>query len=591
MADAGAIPAQRPPDRRRVSLHAVRDGQAVRVSGGDHARRGHRGDRVAARHRRNPRDVWRPVPPAGAVHPPRGLHPRGRDGDRVFPGPRATGLLARAQSGASRHPLLLYLALHLGRRRGAMEPRRQARPVTHPSKPLDRSIVDGPLARAVWMLAWPTMLQNLIAGLQGVVDHALVGHFVGYAGNAAIGVAIQIFIVVIVFVISVFGGMGVLVARFAGANEPEKVNRTVYQAFLAAVALWGLLLAPLGWVLAPSLLGVVNAAPAVQVEALPFLRIMFVGSIGMLRFFMVSGALRAAGDARTPLRLGVLLTAMNIVCNVAFITGLGPLPRLGTAGATTVAGMVVSGIAGYLLLSGRLPVTWHRGMSWRPDWRIIRELFRFGLPTGVQGIAMNIAGVLLLRFIGSLAQSAQAQAAYAVGYTELFSFITWTSVGLMSAAATVGGQNLGAGRPDRAVHGVHVAAGIGLGLAAAIGVLFLTIPHWLLGLFGMTDPVVVGLGVRLLRFLGVSGLLVPVALTYTGGLQGTGDTRSPLYISIVSQIVVPLGLCTLFQATRGLRPADIWTAILLGHITRCALSVLRFRQGKWRGIKVAVEPA
>lgn len=458
-------------------------------------------------------------------------------------------------------------------------------------KPLDRSIVEGPLARAVWMLAWPTMLQNLIAGLQGVVDHALVGHFVGYAGNAAIGVGIQIFIVVIVFVISVFGGMGVLVARFAGANEPDKVNRTVYQAFLAAVALWGLLLAPLGWLLAPSLLRVVNAAPAVQVEALPFLRIMFVGSLGMLLFFMVSGALRAAGDARTPLRLGVLLTVLNIACNVAFITGLGPLPRLGTAGAavgTTVAGLSVSAIAGYLLFSGRLPVTWHRGMSWRPDWGIIRELFRFGLPTGFQGIAMNIAGVLLLRFIGSLPQSAEAQAAYAVGYTELFSFITWTSVGLMSAAATVGGQNLGAGRPERAAHGVRVAAGLGLALAAAIGILFVSIPRALLGLFGMTDPVVVGLGVQLLAFLSVSGLFVTVALTYTGGLQGTGDTRSPLYISIVSQIVVPLGICALFQATRGLRPADIWTAILLGHITRCALSVLRFRQGKWRAIKVEV---
>src|SRR5213080_546107 len=114
------------------------------------------------------------------------------------------------------------------------------------SKPLDRSIVEGPLPRAVWMLAWPTMLQNLIGGLQGMVDHALVGHFVGYAANAAIGVAIQIFIVVIVFVISVFSGMGVLVARFAGANERDKVNRTVYQAFLAAVALWGLLLARWG---------------------------------------------------------------------------------------------------------------------------------------------------------------------------------------------------------------------------------------------------------------------------------------------------------------------------------------------------------
>jgi putative MATE family efflux protein len=438
------------------------------------------------------------------------------------------------------------------------------------------------------------MVQNLIGGLQGVVDHALVGHFVGYAGNAAIGVAIQIFIVVIAFAMSVFSGMGVLVARFAGANDSEKVNRTVYQAFLAAVALWGLLLAPLGWILAPSLLGVVHAAPAVRAEALPFLRIMFVGSLGMLLFFMVSGALRAAGDARTPLRLGSLLTVLNIAFNVAFITGLGPFPRLGTAGAavgTAVAGLGMSSTAVYLLLSGKLSVVWHRGMDWRPDWGVIRALFRFGLPTGVQGIAMNVAGVLLLRFIGSLAQSAQAQAAYAVGYTELFSFITWTSVGLMGAAATVAGQNLGAGRPERAVHGVHVAAGLGVALAAAIGVLFLAFPRALLGLFGMTDPVVVGLGVQLLGFLSVSGLFVTVALTYTGGLQGTGDTRSPLYISIASQVVVPLGLCALLQATRELRPADIWTAILLGHMTRCALSVLRFRQGQWRNIRVEMEPA
>src|SRR5436309_10365592 len=459
------------------------------------------------------------------------------------------------------------------------------------SKPLDRSIVEGPLARAVWMLAWPTMLQNLIGGLQGVVDHALVGHFVGYAGNAAIGVATQIFIVVIVFVMSVFTGMGVLVARFAGANEPEKVNRTVYQAFLAALALWGVVLAPLGWFLAPSLLQVVNAAPAVRAQALPFLRIMFVGSIGMLLFFMVSGALRAAGDARTPLRLGVLLTALNIACNVAFITGLGPLPRLGTAGAavgTTVAGLALSGVAVYLLFSGRLPVQWHRNMDWRPDWGVIRALFRFGLPTGIQGIAMNVAGVLLLRFIGSLPHSAEAQAAYAVGYTELFSFITWTSVGLMGAAATVAGQNLGARRPERSVHGVHVAAGPGLRLAAAIGLLFITIPRTLLGLFGMADPVVVGLGVQLLGFLSVSGLFVTVALTYTGGLQGTGDTRSPLYISIVSQVIVPLGICFVIKRTSQLDPIDIWVAILVGHITRCVLSVLRFRQGKWRSIRVDI---
>jgi len=461
--------------------------------------------------------------------------------------------------------------------------------VARPARPLDRSIVEGPLLGAVWMLAWPTMLQNLISGMQGVVDHALVGHLVGYAGNAAIGVSIQIFIVVMAFVMSVFSGMGVLVSRYAGANNPEMVNRTLYQAFLAAVALWGLALAPLGWILAPTLLNAVHAAPEVQTQALAFLRIMFIGSLGTICFFMVSGALRAAGDARTPLRLGILLTVLNVLCNIGFITGVGPLPRLGTAGAavgTTVAGLIVSGVAFYLLFSGSLPVLWSRTMDWRPDWGIIRQLFRFGLPTGFQGIAMNIAGVLLLRFIGSLPQSAQAQAAYAVSYTELFSFITWTSVGLMGAAATVAGQNLGAGRPERSIQGVHKAAGIGIGVAAVIGLLFLTIPRALLAVFGMTDPAVVAVGTQLLRFLSLSGLFVTVALTYTGGLQGTGDTRSPLFISIASQIVVPLGLCSYWQATRGLHPVDIWIAILCGHITRCALSVLRFRQGKWRGIKV-----
>jgi Na+-driven multidrug efflux pump len=117
------------------------------------------------------------------------------------------------------------------------------------------------------------------------------------------------------------------------------------------------------------------------------------------------------------------------------------------------------------------------------------------------------------------------------------------------------------------------------------------LPHQLLAIFGMKDPVVVEVGVELLRILSVSGLLIATALTYTGGLQGTGDTRGPLYISIVSQVVVPLGLCTVFQAMYGLDAFHIWIAILIGHATRATLSVLRFRQGKWRGIAVDIEPA
>ena len=228
-------------------------------------------------------------------------------------------------------------------------------------------------------------------------------------------------------------------------------------------------------------------------------------------------------------------------------------------------------------------------MNRRPDFAIIRSLFRFGLPTGVQGIAMNIAGVLLLRFIGSLEHSAEAQATYAIGYTELFSLITWTSVGLMGAASTVAGQNLGAGNPARAVAGVRVASQIGLAAAAIVGALFLLIPRYLLAVFGMSDQYVIDIGVQLLRYLSVSGLFVTVALSYTGGLQGTGDTRSPLYISILSQIVIPLSLCSFFQATTGLDPGHIWMAILAGHVSRCGLSIARFKQEKWRHITVDLE--
>jgi len=441
----------------------------------------------------------------------------------------------------------------------------------------------------VWKIAWPTMLQNIIAGLQGFIDHAMVGHFVGFRGNAAIGVSWQIFLVIFVFVSSIFIGMGTMVARFVGANEPEKVNRTVQQAFLTAVALACFVLAPIGYFLAPSLLEFVNADPLVQKEALPYLRIMLVFSVGLLLFFMLGGALRAAGDAKTPLRLGILLTVLNIILNLVFIRGFGIIPSFGTAGAgigTAIASAIVGIVGVYYFFSGNLVIRFDRSMSWKPDFQIIRSLFRFGLPAGVQGVAMNVAGVLMLRFIGSLENSAEAQAAYTVGYSQLFSLVTWSSVGLMGATAAVVGQNLGAGNPERARSAVHKASLVGLTLAFCIGLAFFFVPGRLLSIFGIADPTVLNLGFELLRFLSISGLFVTVALAYTGGLQGSGDTRSPLYISLVSQIIIPVGFCWAAQSTTTLASHHVWLAILFGHFARAALSVARFRQGKWMEIRV-----
>jgi len=468
--------------------------------------------------------------------------------------------------------------------------------VTTPPPPpkqraFDRSIVDGSLQGAVWKLAWPGMLTNIFGGLQGIVDHAMVGHFVGYTGNAAIGVANQIFIVVIVFIMSLFTGMSILVARHVGARDALNADRAVYQAFITAIALSLGVLAPVGYFLAPPLLSFVNATAAVQAEALPYLRISSLFSVGMLLFFMLSGALRSAGDARTPMHLGIGMTLLNVTFNVILIRGLGPIPAFGTAGAaigTVLASSIIGGYGLWKLWHGGWVVAFPKGMGYRPDFTIIRSLFRFGLPTGIQGIAMNVGGVLLLSVIGSLAASAAAQAAYAVSYGQLFSLITWTSVGLMGAAATVVGQNLGAGKPERAEEGVRVAARFAALGASAVGLVFLFLPAQLLAVFGMRDAVTVEIGVQLLRVLSVSGIFIATALAYTGGLQGAGDTKSPLVISIISQVVVPLGICMLIRAVTTLEPLHVWGAILAGHATRCTLSVLRFRQGKWRGITLGL---
>ncbi len=456
----------------------------------------------------------------------------------------------------------------------------------------DRSIIEGSLGKAVWKLAAPTMAANVFGGLQGLVDHITVGNVVGFKGNAAIGVSWQIFLVVVVFISSIFIGMSILVARFAGAGEVDKVNRTVYQAFITAIFITLAVIAPIGYFAAPMLLNLVNAEAGVQAEALPYLRIMFLFSGGMMMFFMLSGALRSAGDAKTPMKLGIAMTVLNIAFTVILVGGLGPIPSFGVKGSA-IGTCLASGLIGiysiWKLWSGGWVISIHSKGGYAPDFSVIRKLFQFGLPAGIQGIAMNVGGVLMLSFIGSLAQSAAAQAAFAVAYSQLFSLVSFTSVGLMGATSAIAGQNLGAKQPERATAAVHTAAKFALLGSSLLGLIYFFFPQYLLSIFGMQDPQVVELGSSLLRFLSISGIFVSIALTYTGGLQGTGDTKSPLYISIISQVIIPLGICFIIRETIGLQPWHIWSAILAGHFTRCLLSVLRFNQGKWQNIKVDLE--
>ena len=459
----------------------------------------------------------------------------------------------------------------------------------------DNDIVSGNVVRSVVKLAWPIIITQLIAGIHGIIDHILVGNYVlgkeGFYAQAAIGVSWQLFLVIVVFLSSLFHGMNILIARYSGRQDHDAVNRITYEVLITSGYLILFVVAPLGYLLSPILLDLVNTQPEVQAHALPYIRILFTASLPLFLMFILNGAFQSSGNPKIPLYLGILTTILNVVVSILLITGPGPFPELGAVGAaigTCVAPVPAVVIGLWLIHTRRVVIGPPKRLSIKPDFGVLKSVASLGLPAGIQAVLLNIGGAALVGYIGSLEASAQAQAAYVICYGQLFSLVTWTGFGLRAACATVMGQNMGAGKNARGKRAVYVGAVLGFLWAAAFGLVFWTIPDTLLGLFGIDDVIVLGFGSDLLRFLTFSGMFVAVTLAFTGGLQGAGDTRKPMYIAFVTQIVVLLGICTVYQSMGRLTTSVIWTAILVSHMTRFVLTYIMFARGKWENIRVEI---
>jgi putative MATE family efflux protein len=454
-------------------------------------------------------------------------------------------------------------------------------------KAFDADITSGSILRSVWKLAWPMTLLNLINGFHGQVDHFLVGHFVeveANAGNAAIGGAWQLFLVVVVFISSLFQGMNVLIARYAGKQDRDTLSRVAYSIFLASVLILVFVVSPAGYLLAPALLRFINARDAVATLALPYLRILFVFSAPLFLMFMLTAALQASGEPKTPLKLALLTMVLHILISTVLVAGLGPFPKLGTTGAAIGActAPVVTVCVGLgLILRGKTIIQPPQRWTLLPDFGIIKTAARIGVPTGIQAVLLNIGGVILFRKIGSLPHSGAAQAAYAICYNQLFALVMWISFGLRVAASTIVGQNLGAGNPERAKTGAYIAAALGVAWAAAMALPYWFLPRVLLGIFNATEEPVLGYGIALLHVLGFSGILLVATLAFTGALQGAGETKKPMYIAFATQIVILLGLCEIFDRTGTLSTNKIWLAIFVSHFSRFVLTYAVFRRGHW----------
>jgi len=455
-------------------------------------------------------------------------------------------------------------------------------------KEFDRDIVSGSVLRSVWKLTWPVTLLNLVNGLHQLVDHVLIGHYVSSesnAANAAVGVAWQVFLVIIVFIASIFHGMNVLLARYAGKQDRDNLGLVFYHSFLGCIYILIGIVAPIGYMISPWLLDFVEAPASVQYHALPYLRVLFVCGSPLFLMFMMTGAFQASGDPKTPLVLGILATILNIAISAGLITGFGPFPYLGAVGAavgTVLASTVSAVIAFALVMRRKMIIPPPKHFAWFPDLRVMRQVARIGIPTGIQGVLLNLAGVFLLKFIGGLDNnSAAVMAAYTICYNQLFSLVTWVSFGLRSACSTIMGQNIGAGDPERGKRGVMVGAGFGAIWSIMAGVLFWFFPFYLLSMFDAGQGPVFEYGKTLLQYLTFSGVVLAVTLALTGGLTGAGETKIPMYIAFLTQIVLLLGICAFFAWQGTLTPDKVWAAILTAHSARLILTFAVFRTEAW----------
>jgi Na+-driven multidrug efflux pump len=199
---------------------------------------------------------------------------------------------------------------------------------------------------------------------------------------------------------------------------------------------------------------------------------------------------------------------------------------------------------------------------------------------------LNLGAVALYWYLGRLEHSAEAMAAYTICYTQVFSFVTWPSLGLRAASSALMGQNIGAGRSKRGKAAVHVAARLGAMWAIAWGLTVWFAAASILRAFGLEaadEADVVAFGTSFLRYyLSISGIFLAMALALTGGLVGGGETMKTMWIGMISQIGILLGLCQALLLAGLLSPQSIWLSILISHASRYVLTLIAFNRTEWK---------
>lgn len=446
----------------------------------------------------------------------------------------------------------------------------------------EHDYTQGPVGRAILLLAVPMVIEMMMESIFAVVDVFFVGRL-GPASVATVGLTESLMIVLYTIAFGLSIGATATVARRIGEKDADGAARAAVQVLLLGAALAGAL-GILGAIFAPELLTLMGADAEVLAVGTPYARVTLGASATAFLIFLVNAVFRGAGDPAVAMRVLILGNGLNCLLDPALIFGWGPLPALGLVGAawaTTIGRGVGFAFALWLLSRG----TGHLEVSRRHLAVEATTMVRIAQLSGwgtLQVALSSMSWIGLVRVVSGFGATAMA------GYTiaiRILLFALMPAFGIGAAAATMVGQSLGAGAPDRAEQSVWTAARLNVVLLTLTGVLFLVFAPALVGLF-TRDEAVRSIGTYGLRVMALGFPAYAIGMVLEQSFNGAGDTRTPSWINfgIFWMLQIPLAWYLAYRTE--MHERGVFVSVAVAYSTLAAVSFALFRRGRWKAMAV-----
>ena len=439
-----------------------------------------------------------------------------------------------------------------------------------------------PLNRAVLLLAVPMVLEMSMESLFAVVDVFWVSRL-GHEAVAVVGITESVMSLIYAVAIGISFAATAIVARRIGENNPSLAAQAAGQILVLGAAVAAAIGAVFGW-FAGDILRLMGASPEVVSLGTGYARIMLGGNITVFLIFLINAVFRGAGDAVIAMRTLWLANGLNIVLDPCFIFGWGPFPEMGVAGAA-VATNIGRGI-GVLYQLWHLTARAGRVRIRLPDLRPHRDSLVTILKTSGNGIAQLL--IATTSWVGLFKILAVFGSPVLAGYTiaiRVVIFALMPAWGLANAGATLVGQNLGAGHPDRAEKSVRLATRYNVIFLGGVGLLFIVFSRFIVGFF-TTDPAVFPEAVRALWIISLAFPLYAAGMCLEATFNGSGDTWTPTRLNFFCLWLGQVPLAWLLAVPADLGPLGVYIAVPVSFTALTIWSAVLFRRGKWKEKKI-----